>query len=81
MASELLHWKEDHATGPDGTRYLVQSEQVRGEPREYWAEFKAPGDSDWRIVPAGDASTDRRQAKRNAEAYAQQRAEEPHTDE
>lgn len=24
------------AVGPDGREYLIQSEQVRGEPRAYW---------------------------------------------
>ena len=81
MASDLLQWKEDQATGPDGTRYQIQSDHIHGESREYWAEFKAPGELSWSPVPVHGRSTDRRRAKREAEKHARQRVEEPHTDE
>lgn len=38
-----LNWEHDTATGLDGTRYFITSEQARSEDRLYFACIRRPG--------------------------------------
>lgn len=35
----VIVWDGARGIAPDGTEYSINSEQIRGEPRNYWAEF------------------------------------------
>ena len=35
----VIVWDGDDGVAPDGSRYSIFSEQIRGEPRQYWAQF------------------------------------------
>lgn len=39
MAKRVIQWNSDRGVAPDGTRYVISSEQERGEARMYWAEL------------------------------------------
>lgn len=34
----VIIWDGDIGVAPDGTTYIINSEQIRGEPRQYWVE-------------------------------------------
>lgn len=39
MAKRNISWSGFNGTGADGTKYQINGERIRPEPREYWAEF------------------------------------------
>lgn len=65
----VITWDGDRGTAPDGTEYEINGEQIRGEPRAYWAmawidghlvDVEAIHESGW---PTKD------RAKQDAEAH------------
>ena len=69
MAKRVIVWEGDKGTAPDGTRYWINSEQSRGETRQYWAEFNGAELQH----PTDNWAMSKDKAKQSAEAHYQRR--------
>jgi hypothetical protein len=80
----LIAWNADFTagTGPDGTRYSLNSEDLHHEPKWWDAEY-AEGETfnearvsrDWKEVPVGDCGHTKMGQVARCERYARQRQE------
>lgn len=71
-----LDWGPHQAVGPDGTRYMVQGEELRGEPKWFSAHYLPPGVRDWKNVPIGEDGHREGPQKTRCRRFAEQRLRE-----
>jgi len=72
MRPPKLTWSGNQSSGP----YQIQSEQVRGEPRVYYAELVSRAAAYHSVLWSGPSRSNRRSAQIDAEYHAAGRAAE-----
>lgn len=72
--ANVLAWDDrDIATAPDGAKYVLVSETIRGEGKWWWAEVWTKAGKSEINHPTDPWAKTKRQAKAAAEHHARQR--------
>lgn len=73
----VIEWDDDdRGIAPDGTRYWLASEHIRGEPRMWWAEVQTRNGSHAELRhPTDDWAISKAKAKQAAEHHYRMKIE------